>query len=131
MSTCRCHACGRPLTDPVSVEAGVGPSCAAQAATRPVSEIMFRSAYFAEEIDGVLVVFDRDAGSISVTNDVERVLAAELAQRGSLPRFVIYRDSTGQYDRIRHRNGVFGGFAPLGARSLTQALAALKEAQSA
>ena len=89
---------------------------------------MFRAEYFAEIVSGVLVIFDRDAGSMSVTNDAERVLQAE-AQRlgGRLPRTVIYRDSTGRYDRIRHRNGVFGGFAPIGVESLDAAIAAVTE----
>lgn len=120
----RCHACGRPVSDPVSVATGVGPSCATQRTPR---EMLFRAAYFAEEIGGALVIFDRDCGSMSVSNDADRILLAERNARGKLPAVVIYRDSEGRYDRMRHRNGVFGGFAPIGARSLAEALSRIKE----
>lgn len=120
MTEIACHACGRPLRDPASVESGVGPTCAARA--RPPAEILFRAEWFSERIGDVLVLFDRDCGSMSLTNDVDRVLLEEARRRGSLPGVVLYRDSTGRYDRIRHRNGVFGGFAPLGATSLDAAL---------
>jgi hypothetical protein len=64
---------------------------------------------------------------MSLTNDMERALleiANELGDR--MPEIVIYRDSQGQYDRVRHRNGVFGGFDSIGAKSLMEALAAVK-----
>lgn len=116
-----CRACGRPLRDPVSIESGVGPKCATR--DRPPSEIMFRAEWFSELIGDVLVLFDRDCGSMSLTNDIDRVLAEEARRRGhGLPAVVLYRDSEGRYDRIRHRNGVFGGFTPLGATSLEAAL---------
>lgn len=118
----RCHACGRPLRDAVSVATGVGPSCADRAAEVP-RDVLFRSKWFSEVIDGVLVLFDRDCGSLSLTNDMERVLADEWAVRGAgMPAAVLYRDSTGLYDRIRHRRGVFGGVVSLGATSLQEAL---------
>lgn len=119
-----CRACGRPLRDPESVATGVGPKCATRA--RPPSEIMFRAEWFSEVIGGVLVIFDRDCGSMSLTNDADRVLAEEARRRGAaMPATVIYRDSTGRYDRLRHRAGVFGGFSPIGATSLDEALSAI------
>lgn len=124
MSEHRCRICGRPVRDPVSVDTGVGPSCATKRTPR---EMLFRAAYFAEEISGVLVIFDRDCGSMSVTNDADRILPEEHRARGGLPAVVIYRDSDGRYDRLRHRNGVFGGFAPIGATSLAEALAKIRE----
>ncbi len=92
MTTC-CHSCGRPLRDPQSIEAGVGPSCAAKAQQQPT---MFRASYSAKIVDGVLVIWDRDCGTTSVTNDIEHVLRAEFEARGTLPRFVIYRDTAAQ-----------------------------------
>lgn len=128
----RCHACSRPLTDPVSLETGVGPSCAAMAAQRGPLPLMFQAEYFVEEFRGVLIIFDRGSGSISVAADIERILAAERQTRGPLPRLVIFRDPSGNYARARHRNGVFGGFVSLrSAQSLTDALTALKEARAA
>jgi Family of unknown function (DUF6011) len=108
-----CHACGRPLRDPRSRESGVGPTCARRGPTN--EETLFRAAYFTEVIDGVLVIFDRDCGSTSVT--------VEFGERGRLPPIVIYRDRDGCYSRLKHRNGVFGGFAKIGAVTLSAALA--------
>lgn len=130
MSLQRCRVCGHPLRDPVSVSTGVGPTCANRRS--PAPEIMFEAAYFAEVVAGVLVIFDRDAGSLSVTNDVERVIEKEADRRGEkLPRLVIYRDSEGRYDQIRHRNGVYGGIAPIGAQSLDAAIHAVKQREQA
>lgn len=127
--THRCHSCRRPLRDPASIEAGVGPSCATAPMSAPT---MFRAAYFAEVFDNVLVIWDREAGSTSVTNDIEHVLRAEFEARGTLPLFAIYRDSGGTYTRVRHRRGVFGGFASLGAaRTLWDALATLRSQAAA
>lgn len=126
--TCTCRVCGRRLRDAVSVATGVGPRCADVVTARHREPQMFRAEYFAEEVDGVLVLFDRDAGSMSLTNDAERVLLEEWRRRSAagveppLPDVVIYRDSTGRYDRLLHRRGAFGGFAPLGATSLTEAV---------
>lgn len=125
-----CHACGRPLRDPRSVESGIGPVCAerARAITEPR---LFRADFFYEIINGVLVLFDRDCGSTSLTNDMERALLAVSAELGErMPAVVIYRDSMGRYDRVRHRNGVFGRFEPIGAESLSEALARLEEVRA-
>ena len=63
-----------------------------------------------------------------MTNDVERVIEQEAARLGAaLPRLVIYRDSEGRYDQIRHRRGVYGGIAPIGATSLDAAISAIHE----
>lgn len=122
-----CHACGRPLTDPRSVEAGIGPRCADRA--RSLHEpMLFRAKYFYELFDDVLVLFDRDCGTMSLTNDIERVLlevSAELGER--MPHIVIYRDSEGIYDRVTHRKGAFGRFLPIGAKTLEDALKSIKQ----
>jgi hypothetical protein len=125
-----CRACGRPLRDPESVATGVGQKCATR--VQPPSEIMFRAEWFSEVVGGVLVLFDRDCGSMSLTNDAERVLAEEALRRGAaMPTTVIYRDSAGRYDRLRHRGGVFGGFSPIGAASLDEALSMIAREASA
>ena len=91
---------------------------------------MFRSEWFAERLDGVLVLFDRDCGSTSLTNDMDQVLAA-IAAEDTLPALVIYRDSDGTYDQVLHRNGVFGGFRSLGATELGAALAIVRSRAAA
>lgn len=126
MSTTICHSCGRPLRDPRSVETGIGPICAAKRSS-DFGPRLFKSDYFYEIIDGVLVLFDRDCGSISLTNDIENVLLEVARNLGNaMPGIVIYRDSEGQYDQVRHRNGVFGGFNAIAAKSLSEALARVK-----
>jgi Family of unknown function (DUF6011) len=120
-----CFVCGRPLRDPVSVMTGVGPNCARTASGIDPEPELFEAAYFSELVDGVLVIFDCDCGSISVTNAAATVLWAEAA-RGPLPELVIYRDSDGQYDRMLHRCGVFGGFTALNASTMADAIAAAK-----
>lgn len=122
-----CHVCGRPLIDKQSVETGVGPSCAVKSKAQQQDPKLFRAEYFTEYLAGIFVIFDRNCGSTSVTNDIERILLNEQQQRGVLPRTVIYRDSIGRYDKVRHRNGVFGGFQTLRAASLSDALAKLQE----
>lgn len=120
----RCYACGRPLRDPASQRAGIGPVCAAIGAKRryDVEPMLFRSSYSWEIIDGALVMFDK-GGSVSLTNDIERALREVAATLGDgMPDVVIYRDSLGTYDRIRHRRGAFGGFIGLGEMTLWKAL---------
>jgi len=62
---------------------------------------------------GMVWIVDLNRGS-SVTNDAERVVA-ELNDR--FPGFrIIYRDSMGNWDELKHDNGKFTGFKP--ARAL-------------
>jgi Family of unknown function (DUF6011) len=124
-----CRYCGRPLRDKVSVETGVGRMCANNArAVRP-EPVLFSSNYFFEIAGDVLVLFDKDSGSNSLANDMDRVLRDLSARIGPLlPANVIYRDSAGRYDGVRHRKGVFGGFYPIGATTLLEALGKLQEA---
>jgi hypothetical protein len=56
-------------------------------------------------------IVDEDAG-VSVTNDAEAVVA-EINQRHPGCR-IIYRDTMGNWDELRHRNGTFVDFAPGG-----------------
>ncbi len=55
--------------------------------------------------------------SLSVTNAVEDVLASICAELGSLPAYIIYRDSEGEWGRLSAAtDGEFLGFHPLGER---------------
>jgi Family of unknown function (DUF6011) len=124
-----CRYCGRPLRDKTSVETGVGRKCADNARAATPEPVLFRSNYFFEMAGGVLVLFDKDSGSNSLANDMDRVLR-DLSERIGplLPPHVIYRSSAGQYDGVRHRKGVFGGFYAIGATTLLEALGRLQEA---
>lgn len=61
-----------------------------------------RASYTAEVIEDVLVIKDLDNGSISVTNDIDIILAYEQEQTGHNweNKRIIYRDSLGDWDQI-------------------------------
>jgi hypothetical protein len=61
--------------------------------------------------DCVLVI-DRDDGHLSVTNDAEKVVAEILEQFG-VGRRIIYRDTMGRWDELKHDGKRFTGFAVL------------------
>ncbi len=67
-------------------------------------------ATYSTEIHGHLIMLvDLDCGK-SVTNDAEAVIA-DLATRGLLRgRRVIYRDTTGRWDKLLHDGMRFTGF---------------------
>lgn len=71
-----------------------------------------RSSYTTQIQAGVIFLVDLDKG-MSVTNDAENVIA-DLARRGLLVgRRVIYRDTSGRWDELKHDGQRFTGFAPL------------------
>jgi hypothetical protein len=72
----------------------------------------------------VLIIKDlRRPGHRSVTNDIERILL-ELKHEfgGKLPGCVIYRDSEGTYDGIRHDDGTFKDFYPIRTKNRDEAI---------
>lgn len=73
----------------------------------------------------LLIITDLNKpGARSVTNDIENVLAECLQTYGrNLPARIIYRDSEGVWDGIKHNQGTFRGFKPLCEKRLTQAIA--------
>lgn len=117
-----CSRCHRPLTDPVSVAAGMGPVCRAKegivaagaashagAARGPAGR-----ARWTFWLEGRFVLLEDQGGAVSVTNDAERVVL-ELASRCPLEgRRVLYRDSMGRWDELVVQAGRFVRFAPVG-----------------
>lgn len=73
----------------------------------------------------VLAVIDLDLGSVSVTNDAANVVATLDAQYGLSGKRILYRDSMGVWDELKHAGGRFAGYAPIRERSLEVALAKL------
>lgn len=67
--------------------------------------------------DEAVWIIDLD-GDLSVTNDAERVVE-ELARHYG-ERRIVYRDSNGDWDELRHRGARFLGYAP--AREMAVAL---------
>lgn len=116
-----CAICHRALSDPASVERGIGPICAGTFA-RPRGGDMFngpRSSYEIRQVDGDFVwIVDLDLeGARSVTNDAELVVAELAKVYGD--RRIIYRDSMGNWDELQHDGERFTGFRP--ARDLALA----------
>lgn len=110
-----CEVCGRPLTAPVSIEAGIGPVCRSHGhARRQLSIFDNRSDYRVELAGDVICVTDLNLGGRSVTNDAEGVIR-DLAEAGyDLARMpVIYRDSQRNWDELVVKDGVFAGFRHL------------------
>lgn len=61
---------------------------------------------------GAVHIVDQNLGRMSVTNDVENVLAAIHKQIDLTGRDVSYTDSEGQVDSLIHDKGKFIRFAP-------------------
>jgi hypothetical protein len=60
---------------------------------------------------GVILIKDYDEGNRSVTNDIEYVLFQVKEIIPDLTKYrIIYRDSAGMYDGIKHENGKFISF---------------------
>ena len=73
-----------------------------------------RSDYQYKVIQHFILIIDLNLGRMSVTNDAENVIA-EIVREGFLVdnKYVMYRDSEGNYDRIRTKNERFSGFGPI------------------
>ncbi len=60
--------------------------------------------------DDFVWVEDVGTSCRSVTNDAEAVVAELAAQYGE--RRIIYKDSMGEWDELKHNGATFTGFAP-------------------
>lgn len=65
-------------------------------------------------------LFDSRWPTKSVTNDAEYVVRRAVDGQGDHP--IIYRDTEGQWDELRHREGHFACFRPLRTRDREQAV---------
>lgn len=60
----------------------------------------------------ILVIRDAGKGQMTVTNDAEAVVE-DLEESGLLRgRKLLYYDSDGRLDELKHKDGKFAGFAP-------------------
>lgn len=121
MNATTCGICGRPLTDPVSIERGMGPECAAKHSARMARMHdlpgINRSQYDVAKItDKAIWIVDTGEECMSVTNDAERVVA-EIDRRYANRR-IYYRDSMGNWDELKHDGSIFLGFAPARDKAL-------------
>jgi len=123
-----CKRCCKALTDPVSIDDGMGPICRSQAKNEQAQERttdMFGHADFEYHIiDGTLVIYDLNEGARSVTNDIEYVLASIQNDQPASFQTVIYQDSMGIFDGVRiNSKGEFVTFYPIREKVLDKALA--------
>ncbi|HYD61941.1 MAG TPA: DUF6011 domain-containing protein [Noviherbaspirillum sp.] len=121
MQATTCSCCGKPLTDPVSVEIGMGPVCRISNKEKEVQNkngnlFANRASYDFTIEQGIVCVVDLDNGR-SVTNDAENVIA-DLAAKGIDldTHLVIYRDTLGVWDQLQVSNLRFAGFKSLNER---------------
>lgn len=68
----------------------------------------------------VVDLFDERYPTMSVTNDADFVVATVFKVHGDLP--IIYRDTDGQWDELRHREGYFACYRALNTRDMDTAI---------
>jgi hypothetical protein len=71
--------------------------------------MMRSSPVFVAAFNRVVYLMDPDNGAMSITNDAEAVVKY-YAKQFPLCR-IVYRDTTGIWDELKHEGGVFTGFA--------------------
>lgn len=105
-----CYCCGKPLSDPLSVEMGIGPICRVNRREREHSKresnMFGNRAEYTWGIDGqVLWLKDHGTTCRSLTNDLENCLleiTPDLPNGKTLTDYrIIYRDSEREWDGIR------------------------------
>lgn len=108
-SSSACSSCGKSLTDPISVELGIGPVCRTLNKIRELGEKtanMFanRSLYdWGITPDGKVLYITDEGGLKSVTNDMENVLKdiTETIPISDMKNLrIMYRDSMGIWDGV-------------------------------
>lgn len=81
------------------------------------------------EVDGVLCLEDQNDifQTMTITNDAEAVVRALLAEGSLKPgQKLIYRDTEGDWDELRHDGEKFIGFGPLREREREIAIMKVK-----
>jgi hypothetical protein len=117
-----CSKCGRPLSNPVSIELGMGPICRVETKSAEANTnnlFSMRSSYdVVSTFPGALVILDMSKPGQAiktVTNDIDNVLEDLRGIYGSLDSYkIMYRDSYGVYDAVSHEKGRYRHFYSLG-----------------
>jgi len=131
--------CNKPLTDPASVERGIGPICwgymtedrrqrrTERDGPSGRSDYTYRFDQCADSVlaageKPVLIIIDLDQGGMSVTNNIEAVLEQIAAKMNVSSYFlahsgpIVYRDSDGNYGGVRIDGSGTVRFYPLATR---------------
>lgn len=103
-STCSC--CGKPLTDPISVEIGIGPVCRVQKKMEDMNEktgnLFSNRSDYDYWFDGNVLAIEDLGGYKSVTNDIENVIH-DITRNEVMDIMefrIMYKDSMGIWDGI-------------------------------
>ena len=132
-----CAKCGRPLKNPKSMEHGYGPECWSKVTAGIKKERTDSTAdrsdytYHINSKHGqqALVIEDLDRGGMSVTNNIEAIIAEIADEIGTsiyqIP--IVYRDSEGQYDGINGEKLRSDTFYSIGAKEEKDAVKAAIE----
>lgn len=116
MASNKCRICGKPLTDPISVEVEIGPVCRIMAKNKASKDdsclTLFHKEpnfdYGFDENDLLLYIEDcNKEDGMSVTNAINYILNGikRWEELTELPHFIMYRDSMGIWDGISYNNG--------------------------
>lgn len=121
-----CGKCGRPLTDPDSVDLGIGPICRMRA-KRQVGDRcdLFGGPDFEYYLfDDAVVILDLNVGGQSVTNGIRSVIEQIHRREPALMvgRPVIYQDSSGIFDGVTVQDGKFQDFYSIGSLEVDAAI---------
>jgi len=100
--------------------------CGQNTGPRTADLFTSRSDFTVEQDGDVLLIRDLDRGGRSVTNDADGVIM-DLAARGLLHdgMRVIYQDSSGEWDEMLHRGGLFSTFRSIPVDARTNGATAL------
>jgi len=103
-STCSC--CGKPLSDPISIQLGIGPVCRVQQKMNDKNEktgnLFANRSDYDFWFDGNVLAIEDLGGMKSVTNDIENVLSDIFKSSGEnlATKKIMYKDSMGIWDGI-------------------------------
>ncbi|GAB2571995.1 DUF6011 domain-containing protein [Spirosoma areae] len=109
-SDSRCRICGKLLTDPVSVERGIGPECAGKYKRSEHADktgnLFAHRAEYSWGVDGHILWIQDEEGAKSVTNDIEFVMGDIFDAIGQqlFNKLIMYRDSMHIWDGVRLAN---------------------------
>ena len=119
-----CRICGKSLSDPVSIERGIGPECAGKYKRSEHADktgnLFATRAEYSWGVDGLVLWIQDENGAKSVTNDIEFVLGDIFDSLGSelFTKLVMYRDYMSIWDGIRLSNrDCYIGITPGGQRN--------------
>lgn len=125
-----CAICGKELTNPRSIERGIGPDCLSKVGTPNIElKKRMRDMFQGNEprftysaMNGVIVItdlYDPAYPTMTVTTGIDGVISNIVKESFGKPEIidkipVIYRDTSGDYDMVMTVGGKFSQIVSLG-----------------